>query len=572
MSGSLAVVTIFGLMSYVPLVDAADTCPVDVGCHCLSSPGFGFQIDCSNLGLRSIPCDLPDYTTNLDLSGNTFTSIGADELAGLTLLNVLDLHSNNLTHINMYAFRDLPNLKRLYLQNNRLNITDDSVSLSPHTFKPLVNLEKLDITHNIQFISAYPNGMWEYVPKLEELYMNGIFATFGEGFTHLRHLNTLSFRTGECIIRSIHADTFAGLRFSPITKLDLEDCSIGAFEGRAFRNLPFLSWLSVAQNPLRSNVLNMAAGFQNTSLVHLDLNKTNLGDHVIPLIKNCLCGSKLKWLTVSSNTIYSLGGLMSRCFPDLEVFSFSDNCIMEHTQDYLDLGNMTSIRFLNMSQQNHYPLPPRLVRRHSGVYSGHLCERWEACPVSLPETLRIIDISGNGPHLPQVPELVFMNNNTLDRIVAVRTGLIDMTKPFYCRYRPILRELDLTNNSLRFLHQDLFAKCDWSSMLRLKIGGNTLAPILNTQGDRPFLKPLTGLQVRDFLCLVANLTSDWLSTVKDRHVSHVWCHQHYIPHIWRPWWRHNDDRVLGSFAVTLRYSQMGALHSIDPLSISMGEW
>ena len=496
MAGTLVVVTIFGLMSHVPLVDAADTCPVDVGCHCLSSSSFGFQIDCSNLGLRSIPRDLPDYTTILDLSGNALTSVGYDDLAGLTSLNVLDLQSNGLTYINEFAFRDISNLKRLYLQNNRLNITDGSDSLSPHTFTPLVNLEILDITHNIQFNSAYPDDMWEHVPKLEELHMNGIFATFGEGFTHLRHLNTLSFRTGECIIRSINADTFAGLRFSPITKLDLENCDIGAFEGQAFKNLPTLSWLSVAQNPLRGNVLTMAVGFPTIPLEHLDLNNTYLEGNFIPLVKNYLCGSKLKWLTVSNNAIYSLGALLSKCFPDLEVFSYSHNCIIEHSVDVMDLLNMTSIQLLNVSQQYQYQPEPRLVRHQPGNFGDHICKSWEACPINLPETLRILDVSRNGNPLPQLPELVFMTNVTLDRVIAVHTGITDLTKPFYCRYTPIVRELDLADNGLIFAHQDVFAKCDWSSMLRLKLGGNALNHLLNAQGDRPFFKPLTGLQVR----------------------------------------------------------------------------
>ena len=507
MTGALAALTIFGLVSQVPLVNAANICPVDVGCHCASSTSFGFKVDCSNLGLQSIPQDLPDYTTILDLSGNDLTSVDSTDLAGLTVLNVLDLHSNQLTHINEFAFRYNPKLKRLYLQNNRLNITDDPVSLSPHTFKPLVNLEELDITRNIQFNSAYPNDMWEHVPKLEELHMNGIFATFGEGFIHLRHLNTLSFRTGECTIRSIHANTFAGLRFSPITKLDLENCDIGAFEGQAFKNLRKLSWLSVAQNPLRSNVLNMAVGFPTIPLEHLDLNKTYLEGNFIPLVKNYLCGSKLKWLTVSNNTLYSLGALMSKCFPDLEVFSCSNNYISEHSADVMDLLNMTSIRLLNVSQQYQYPPEPRLVRHQSASYSNHICKNGEACPISLPETLRIFDVSRNGNPLPQLPELVFMTNVTLDRVVAVRTGIADITKPFYCRYTPLVREVDIRDNGLIFAHQDLFAKCDWSSILRFKLSGNALNHLLNTQGDRPFFKPLTGLQVRHYTLNIFNIPS-----------------------------------------------------------------
>ena len=143
-------------------------------------------------------------------------------------------------------------------------------------------------------------------------------------------------------------------------------------------------------------------------------------------------------------------------------------------------------------------VPIAVIQCARWCFSNHICKNGEACPISLPETLRIFDVSRNGNLLPQLPELVFMTNVTLDRVVAVRTGIADITKPFYCRYTPLVREVDIRDNGFIFAHQDLFAKCDWSSILRFKLGGNALNHLLNTQGDRPFFKPLTGLQVRHY--------------------------------------------------------------------------
>ena len=43
-------------------------------------------------------------------------------------------------------------------------------------------------------------------------------------------------------------------------------------------------------------------------------------------------------------------------------------------------------------------------------------------------------------------------------------------------------------------------------------------------------------------CSVLILASNWLTTVKYRHVFNVWRHQRYVFNVWRHRWRHNGDR------------------------------
>ena len=46
--------------------------------------------------------------------------------------------------------------------------------------------------------------------------------------------------------------------------------------------------------------------------------------------------------------------------------------------------------------------------------------------------------------------------------------------------------------------------------------------------------------------LVPTLTSDWLMTVGERKISHVWRHQHDLSHFLRHSWHYNKDHNCGS--------------------------
>ena len=67
------------------------------------------------------------------------------------------------------------------------------------------------------------------------------------------------------------------------------------------------------------------------------------------------------------------------------------------------------------------------------------------------------------------------------------------------------------------------------------------------------------------------IASDWLTIVKDKHVSHPWRHQRHASHVWRHWWRHKGDCDCGSLDVTALVWLSGIIiyHcQWDPLPIS----
>ena len=193
--------------------------------------------------------------------------------------------------------------------------------------------------------------------------MDGVLSKFHSGFLVLRMLRTLHL-SGD--ISYINSDTFEGLRQSAIQKLDLGGCTIMEFDSQAFKYLRELTWLSVAKNPLYNEVLNMASGSSNISLQHLDLNMTLLtvpyDDVFVTLVRDYLCGSALKSLTISNNYIHQLGDVMSQCLPELEVFSCSHNEMFEHTADVLDLLNMSNILVIDFSWQANKTLQRRVTQ------------------------------------------------------------------------------------------------------------------------------------------------------------------------------------------------------------------
>ena len=479
---------------YCFLVEFVASCPDD--CRCSESESLGLLVNCSDLGFTVIPRNLPLNTTALDLSRNHIHPLNSYSFAGLSQLRWLDVSDNGIGHISKEAFQGLITLKTLSLRKNALNFYE----ISPNLFKPLSNLEVLDIRNNFD-VGGYPLDMWQHLTNLRELHLDAPLYKFNSGFLVLKKLRALSF-SGAMV--DINADTFEGLRLSPIEKLDLEGCIVKYFEGQAFRYLPSLTWLSVANIPLEWQLRNMSSGFDLISLQHLDLNRTISDVRAMPTLLSDACqwGSTLKSFTVSNDHIHDLGGMMSTCFPKLEVFSCSYNYIFEHTRNILDLLNMSNIRVLDMSWQKTTPKKSDVRSRKTGSFRvREIAETQGIFPIDVASTLEILDVSHN--HLPQIPEILLLTHVNLRIIRAVEAGISTITKPIHCRYPPVIHEIDAMNNSMNFVHQDVFKECNWTSILKLNMSGNMLGELLQIQGPKPFFKPLAGLMVRRFHVVLA---------------------------------------------------------------------
>ncbi|OCT85589.1 hypothetical protein XELAEV_18023760mg [Xenopus laevis] len=96
-----------------PPFDLFPSCPF--GCQCYLK-----IVQCSDLGLTSIPNKIPYDTRLLDLQNNKIKEIKEKDLQGLTSLSALFLNNNKLYKVHPKAFQSTKKLRRLYLSHNQL--------------------------------------------------------------------------------------------------------------------------------------------------------------------------------------------------------------------------------------------------------------------------------------------------------------------------------------------------------------------------------------------------------------------------------------------------------------------
>ncbi|XP_012890770.1 PREDICTED: biglycan [Dipodomys ordii] len=118
--------------SGVPDMDAVTPtfsamCPF--GCHCHLR-----VVQCSDLGLKTVPREISPDTTLLDLQNNDISELRKDDFKGLQHLYALVLVNNKISKIHEKAFSPLRKLQKLYISKNHL------VEIPPNLPSSLVEL------------------------------------------------------------------------------------------------------------------------------------------------------------------------------------------------------------------------------------------------------------------------------------------------------------------------------------------------------------------------------------------------------------------------------------------------
>ncbi|XP_067880291.1 biglycan b [Heterodontus francisci] len=88
-------------------------CPFGCQCHVR-------VIQCSDLGLKEVPGNIPSDTTLLDLQNNKITEIKEKDFKGLNKLYALYLVNNKISKVHPKAFQPMVTLQKLYLSKNAL--------------------------------------------------------------------------------------------------------------------------------------------------------------------------------------------------------------------------------------------------------------------------------------------------------------------------------------------------------------------------------------------------------------------------------------------------------------------
>lgn len=127
-------------------------------CKCNSG---NLEVDCSGLGLSSIPSDIPTNTRTFLFLNNKLSILPGAVFSNLSALQRLDLSNNFLDQLPQNIFSDLGNLTELQLRNNSIRALDKD--LLQHT----ALLRQLDLS--INGLAQIPSGIFDDLPALRSL-------------------------------------------------------------------------------------------------------------------------------------------------------------------------------------------------------------------------------------------------------------------------------------------------------------------------------------------------------------------------------------------------------------------
>ena len=275
--------------------------------------------------------DLLEVVT-LDLQNQQIASLGPDDLTGLHKLTDLRLSGNPLGTIPDGTFRDLTNLKGLWLRRSGLTAV-------PRAIRRLPSLLHLDLSRN-GISELYREDFQELVELRElRLYENDIAVLPDGVFSDLQNLNYLYLSWNR--IADVRKEALAGPEF--LYRLDLNHNPLGEIREDAFANVPNVGSLLLRNTQLKA--LSPATIRGLTRISDLDLSDNRIED----LAGVVFPGGNLSRLTLANN---ALGDIPANVFAGFT----STNCI--NGQLVLDLSGNPGAPF---------PLTLELARVDAGT-------------------------------------------------------------------------------------------------------------------------------------------------------------------------------------------------------------
>ena len=254
-----------------------------------------------------------------------------------------------------------------------------------------------------------------------------------------------------------------------------------------FSNLKNLETLDVSNNPgLRFSMKEYTSSIQNTSITRLRMNNTRIWQSAIKTadIIRGFCHLGLKELTLDNNFINVIDPVFHECLPTLELLSMGDNDLaIQHGLLNDTIFGLTSLRGFNISAQRRAISQKAHDYSENTINSQMFCVRGMTCPIYLPPNIQWIDMSQNGFILLVVPQIVLMNNNSLNFLNGSYNGIHNIRHPIYCAYNSIiqLETFDLSNNGMQCINATIFNKnithCDWTALKILYLGNNEIGRI-----------------------------------------------------------------------------------------------
>ena len=259
-----------------------------------------FTADCSFQGLDKVPSYVPDSTKVLNLTRNWFKEVNPRQFRRFYNLVKLDLSWNNIVHLNNDSDTELSTLRDLDISHNwRLQ------DLNSAFFASIPNLQKLFINDNDLEVS-----MFKGLRNLTYLDMsfNQPISVNSTPFMELEYLEDLNLEW--CWLKNLSNTMFTGI--SNILMLNLGNNHLHYLPSRVFVSFTKLKVLDLSDNYL--DHLPSGVFVRLTKLKVLDLSYNGL-DH---LPSGVFFGqTKLKVLDLSYNRLYHSTSLPTDIFQPL---------------------------------------------------------------------------------------------------------------------------------------------------------------------------------------------------------------------------------------------------------------
>ncbi|KAL0100146.1 hypothetical protein PUN28_019526 [Cardiocondyla obscurior] len=394
----------------------------------------------------------------LNFSNSVITEIGQNFISS-PLITYLNLTENYITNIDRGAFDKLPNLKQLYLSNNRLNsrsilnfgdheelqililnnatgelahlqqsfyitISDkypslkilslsknDIESIHVTNYNPFPKLEILDLSENylwsINFNNLLSNNLY-----FLDLHNNSL-----DSFSHnqLDKLITLNLDNNkfDYITRSMYSLSIAGLK--SLLYFSVSNNRINSIDSSAFRDNNDLLYLNLSRNVLSSLYPEVFLNLPNLEVL-------DLSENILYSFPRILKEMQITILYLYGNYIKELTPQIFENMPKLKKLLLGDNKILEI--DVSSFNGLSSLEELDLSKNKLYFLP----------------EGWTKSLVSL----KYLDLSNN--QFASLESLSLMNNLSLTEVYLMMNPL-EYLNVSYFENLPQNLTINLMNNS-----------------------------------------------------------------------------------------------------------------------------
>nr|XP_034979615.1 podocan isoform X1 [Zootoca vivipara] len=270
-------------------------------------------VDCGGFSLKEFPIDVPELTSHLSLQNNQIEEIFPEELARLYRLETLNLQNNRLTSKGLpeEVFDQLENLNYLYLANNQLTAApkclprtlisadfaaNNLTKIYELTFGQKPNLRSVYLHNNKLEDAGLPESMFNGSDNVEVLIMSSNFLKYVPknlpSALYKLHLKNNK-------LEKIPKGAFSEL--SGLRELYLQNNKLTneGMDNETFWKLSSLEYLDLSSN----NLSQIPSGLpRNIVLLHLEKNAINsIGRDVLTQIKN------LEYLLLHNNKLKARG-------------------------------------------------------------------------------------------------------------------------------------------------------------------------------------------------------------------------------------------------------------------------